>query len=114
MLSFHREMIRIHKEHQALRTGAVHILLGEEDILAYGRFTEKEQIVVILNNRDELSQITVPVWRAEVPVKGRMKRLMYTYQEGYTTEYEEYLVIDGELVVNMNARSALVLKTLEE
>ena len=114
MLSFHREMIRIHKEHQAFRTGAVHILLGEEDILAYGRFTEKEQIVVILNNRDELSQITVPVWRAEVPVKGRMKRLMYTYQEGYTTEYEEYLVIDGELVVNMNARSALVLKTLEE
>ena len=69
---------------------------------------------MILNNRDELSQITVPVWRAEVPVKGRMKRLMYTYQEGYTTEYEEYLVIDGELVVNMNARSALVLKTLEE
>lgn len=114
MLSFHREMIRIHKEHQALRTGAVHILLGEEDILAYGRFTGEEQIVVILNNRDELSQITVPVWRAEVPMKGKMKRLIYTYQEGYTAEYEEYLVIDGELVVNMNAHSALVLKTLEE
>ncbi len=113
MLSFHKEMIRIHKGYQALRIGAVYILLGEEDILAYGRFNADEQIVVILNNRDDLTQITVPVWQAEVPAKGKMKRLIYTYEGGYTTEYEEYLVIDGELVVNMNPHSALVLETLE-
>lgn len=114
MLSFHKDMIRIHKEHRALRIGAVHILLGEEDVLAYGRFTQQEQIIVVLNNRDDLSQITVPVWQAEVPMKAKLKRLIYTYEGGYTTEHEEYLVIDGELVVNMNAHSALVLQTMEE
>ena len=114
MLGFHKEMIRIHKEHEALRTGAVVILHCEKNILAYGRFTEEEQIIVILNNRSELAEVTVPVWKAEVPVKTNMRRLMYSYKDGYTTEYEKYLIRDGELVVNMGAYSALVVETIDE
>lgn len=114
MLGFHKEMIHIHKEHEALRTGAVVMLHCEKNILAYGRFTEEEQIIVILNNRSELAEVTVPVWKAEVPVKTNMRRLMYSYKDGYTTEYEKYLVRDGELVVNMGAYSALVVETIDE
>lgn len=114
MLGFHKEMIRIHKEHEALRTGAVVMLHCEKNILAYGRFTEEEQIIVILNNRSELAEVTVPVWKAEVPVKTNMRRLMYSYKDGYTTEYEKYLIRDGELVVNMGAYSALVVETIDE
>lgn len=114
MLGFHKEMIRIHKEHEALRAGAVVMLHCEKNILAYGRFTEEEQIIVILNNRSELAEVTVPVWKAEVPVKTNMRRLMYSYKDGYTTEYEKYLIRDGELVVNMGAYSALVVETIDE
>ena len=114
MLGFHKEMIRIHKEHEALRTGAVVMLHCEKNILAYGRFTEEEQNIVILNNRSELAEVTVPVWKAEVPVKTNMRRLMYSYKDGYTTEYEKYLIRDGELVVNMGAYSALVVETIDE
>ena len=114
MLGFHKEMIRIHKEHEALRTGAVVMLHCEKNILAYGRFTEEEQIIVILNNRSELAEVTVPVWKVEVPVKTNMRRLMYSYKDGYTTEYEKYLIRDGELVVNMGAYSALVVETIDE
>lgn len=114
MLGFHKEMIRIHKEHEALRTGAVVMLHCEKNILAYGRFTEEEQIIVILNNRSELAEVTVPVWKAEVPMKTNMRRLMYSYKDGYTTEYEKYLIRDGELVVNMGAYSALVVETIDE
>lgn len=114
MLGFHKEMIRIHKEHEALRTGAVVMLHCEKNILAYGRFTEEEQIIVLLNNRSELAEVTVPVWKAEVPVKTNMRRLMYSYKDGYTTEYEKYLIRDGELVVNMGAYSALVVETIDE
>ena len=114
MLGFHKEMIRIHKEHEALRTGAVVMLHCEKNILAYGRFTEEEQIIVILNNRSELAEVTVPVWQAEVQMKTNMRRLMYSYKDGYTTEYEKYLIRDGELVVNMGAYSALVVETIDE
>ncbi len=70
LLGFHKEMIRIHKEHPALRTGSLNILAWKENIFSFARFNQEEQIVVIINNRSELAEVTVPVWRAEVPVKG--------------------------------------------
>lgn len=114
LLEFHRDIIKIHKEHRALRTGSIEMLAWSESIIAYGRFLGNDQIIVIINNRSELTEVTVPVWRAEVPVKCRMKRLLYSYAQGYTTEKEEYLVVDGEVVVNMGAHSALVLKTMND
>ena len=109
LLNFHKEMIRIHKEHPALRTGSLNILNWDENVLAYGRFLGEDRIVAIINNRSELTEVTVPVWRVEVPIKCRMKRLIYSYSDGYTIEDEEYLVDDGEVVVNMGAHSALIL-----
>ncbi len=117
LIAFHKDMIRIHKEHPALRTGSLNILNGsirvpngdEHNILAYGRFQGGDRIVVIVNNRSELAEVTVPVWLSEVPMKCRMKKLIYSYEEGYSVDYEEYLVEDGEVVVNMGAYSALVL-----
>ena len=114
LLNFHKEMIRIHKEQEILRTGSIKMLTWENNVLAYGRFQDDEQIVVILNNSKELKEITVPVWLAEVPQNTRMYRLMYTYEEGFTTEYDEYIVQDGEVVVNMGRHSVLILKTLKE
>lgn len=109
LLNFHKEMIRIHKEHPALRTGSINILSWDENVLAYGRFLGEDRIVAIINNRSELTEVTVPVWRVEVPIKCRMKRLIYSYSDGYTIEDEEYLVDEGEVVVNMGAHSALIL-----
>lgn len=114
LLDFHKEMIRIHKEQEILRTGSIKMLTWANNVLAYGRFQDDEQIVVILNNSKELKEITVPVWLAEVPQNTRMCRLMYTYEEGFTTEYDEYIVQDGEVVVNMGRHSVLILKTLKE
>lgn len=109
LIAFHREMIRIHKEHPALRTGSLNMLYWDENILAYGRFLEEDKVIVIINNRSELAQVTVPVWQAEIPMKCRMKKLMYSYLDGYSTTYDEFLVEDGEVVANMGAHSALVL-----
>ena len=109
LIAFHKEAIRIHKEHPALRTGSLKILGGEENILSYARFKDHDRIVVVINNRSERTEVKVPVWEAEIPSKCRMKRLLYSYKDGYATEYEEYLVEDGEVVANMGPHSALVL-----
>ena len=63
----------------------------------------------VINNRSERAEVKIPVWEAEIPAKCRMKRLLYSYKDGYTTEYEEYLVEGGEVVANMGPHSALVL-----
>ena len=109
LIAFHKEAIRIHKEHPSLKTGSLKILGGEENILSYARFKGHDRIIVVINNRSERAEVKVPVWEAEIPIKCRMKRLLYSYKDGYTTEYEEYLVEDGEVVANMGPHSVLVL-----
>ena len=69
--------------------------------------------MVVLNNSKELKEVTVPVWLSGVAKEGRMKRLIYTYEEGYTTVYDEYIVEKGEIVINMGRHSAVVLKPLK-
>ncbi len=114
LMDFHREMIRIHKTEHPLRTGSLRMLYWENDVLAYGRFLDDEQVVVILNNSDSLREVTVPVWLAEVPMTGRMSRLMYSYEDGFTTKRDEYIIHYGEIVVNMGRHSVLVAKTKKE
>lgn len=111
MLAFHKEMIRIHKTEKPLKKGSIRMLYAANNVLAYGRFEGDEQIVVVLNNAKELKEVTVPVWLAEVPMKGRMERLIYTYEDGYTVEPDGYLVENGEIVLNMGQHSAVVMRS---
>ncbi len=109
LLQFHKDMIRIHKEESVLRCGSLKMLFWDENVLAYSRFTQEQQIVVIINNSKKLKEITVPVWMAELPMKGKMDRLLYTYEQGYTMEPDYVLIDQGEVVLNMGRHSAIVL-----
>lgn len=114
LVEFHKEMIRIHKREKPLRTGSLKMLSWSSNVLAYARFQEGEQIIVVLNNSKELKEVTIPVWQAEVPMKGKMERLMYSWKKSYTTERDIYLVEDGETVVNMGKHSVLIMKPVRE
>jgi len=114
LVEFHKEMIRIHKREKPLRTGSLKMLSWSSNVLAYARFQEGEQIIVVLNNSKELKEVTIPVWQAEVPMKGKMERLMYSWEKSYTTERDIYLVEDGETVINMGKHSVLIMKPVRE
>ena len=114
LVEFHKEMIRIHKREKLLRTGSLKMLSWSSNVLAYARFQEGEQIIVVFNNSKELKEVTIPVWQAEVPMKGKMERLMYSWEKSYTTERDIYLVEDGETVVNMGKHSVLIMKPVRE
>ena len=113
LLAFHKEMIRIHKTEKPLRKGSIKLLAAGKNLLAYGRFEKDEQLVIIVNNSSILKEVTVPVWLTGMEMSGRMKRLIYTYEQGYTTAYDEYIVEDGEIMLNMGAYSAIVLKPID-
>lgn len=112
LIAFHKEMIRIHKKNKALRFGSLCMLSWGEGVLTYGRFTDEVRIAVLINSSGERQEITCPVWKAEVMEGSSMRRLIYSYDSGYTTEHEEYLVKNGEVVANMGPYSALVLKSI--
>ncbi|MFI3171829.1 MAG: glycoside hydrolase family 13 protein [Eubacteriales bacterium] len=114
LIAFHKEMIWLRRKHEVLKHGSISMLTWEKDMISYGRFTKDEQAVVVINNQPELKQYVIPVWRIGIPMNCKLKRLMYTYQDGYISSYEEYYVQEGNLYINMGGNSALVLKTIEE
>jgi glycosidase len=114
LLQFHKELIRIHKTEKALRTGSLRMLYWEKHILSFCRFQDECQIVVVINNSKNLREVTVPVWIGETPLAGRMERLIYSYESGYTMEPDDYLIVDGEIVLNIGANSAVIMRVKKE
>ena len=110
LLAFYREMIRIHRKNPALRKGSIRMLYSYNNIISYGRFWGNDQIVVIVNMSDELREVRIPVWQAEVKENTSMARVMYSYEGGYVGEFEEYVVKEGCITLMMGKHSSIVLK----
>ena len=66
-------------------------------------------MVIIVNNGHQ-KEVSIPVWKAEVPVDSTMERVLYTYEEGYSTELVEYQVNEGKLDLLMDKNSAIILR----
>lgn len=110
LIAYHREMIRIHKSHQELRTGSVKSLDCAYNFISYGRFDRQGAVVVIVNNREENLEQQISVWELGIPMEAELTRIMLSTAEGFTTEEEPVKVWQGEICVEMPATSAMILK----
>ena len=114
LIQFHREMIRIHKENEELKTGSLKYVDGDYNIIAYSRFNLKERCIVIVNNNDHDIMKEFTTWDSGVPRECVIQRLIETSDEGYTTEPCEYFVVSGKVRVQLPKFSAVVLKHKDE
>ncbi|MCD8216890.1 MAG: glycoside hydrolase family 13 protein [Clostridiales bacterium] len=110
LIRFHRDMIRIHRENPALRTGSVKFLNGTKNVLCYGRFNRQQQFVIIVNNDSFPNTIDLPVDTANVPQECVLQQVMYTTGDGYSVAPVEYNVISGHIKITLPKFSAVVLK----
>ncbi|MCD8152274.1 MAG: glycoside hydrolase family 13 protein [Clostridiales bacterium] len=110
LIRFHRDMIRIHRKNEALRTGSVKFLNGTKNMLCYGRFNREQQFVVVINNDSFPNTIDLPVDIANVPKECTMQQVMYTTEEGYSAVPVEYNVVSGHIKITLPKFSAVVLK----
>lgn len=110
MITFHKEMIKLHKQNQELINGSLIKLYAQPFVIGYGRFTSREQTIVIVNNSDCIRDVTVNVWRAGVPADTRMERIMVTTNEGFNTDIVQIPVVKGKVEVSLLPQSAIVLK----
>ena len=86
LIAYHKEMIKIHKENRELITGSLRFLANDYQQLSYGRFTEKEKMVVTLNNTSETKMVELTVWELGIPRTRTVKfrQLMVTGDFGYS------------------------------
>ena len=110
LIRFHKEMIRIRKENRELKTGSGKMMMMDYNVLAYGRFTVREQCIIIINNNEYEKKIEMKVWDIGVPREAAAERLMLTDETGFHTRSEEYRVTNGRLEVTLPKTSAIVLK----
>ena len=108
LIDFHRDVIFMHKAHEALRTGSFMFLSAGRNYVTYSRFTDLEKIVVVINCGGEELSLSVPVWKAQVPFVGQMDQIMVTGEVGYSIMQIKHPVERGMLSVSLKPYSGVV------
>ena len=111
LLDFYKKMIAIHKKYRILRTGSLKFLWNDYQGLCYGRFSHIEQMIVILNNRDEGREVTIKVWPVGISrmEEVRMTRLIRSCQDGYTDQTKEIIARAGMVNLYLPPKSVTLL-----
>lgn len=112
LIQYHKELIRIHKEHQVLRTGSLLFLFGEYQCISYGRFDDNEHIVVAINISQDTRHMEIPVWRLGVTQPTRMARVILTDAGGFSIETKVYQVQSGKLILDCPPETAVLVKDI--
>lgn len=110
MISFHKDIIRLRRENDELRTGSLKQIDADYNYLAYARFHRKGQCVILINNHDQEITKEVTVWEAGTLKEGTMVTLIQTTPEGYSMEKTEYPVHMGRIQITLPAFSGTILK----
>ena len=110
LIRYHKDLIRIHKEEEALMKGSLILLKSEQNVISYGRFTEDERMVVVVNADFQPVDVALSLLEAEVSEQEVMERILLTDSEGYTLESEIYQPRNGILRFQIPANGGLLLK----
>ena len=110
LLDFHKDMIAIHKSSEALRTGSIKFLHGEQNLLCYGRFNRKEQYVVMINNDQYSHTVDLDVWPLGIPDDAALKQVMYVTEHAHSTSPVKYQMENGVLNISLPKSSSVVLR----
>ncbi len=108
MLDFHRAVISMHKEYEALRSGSLLSLHGSHGVLAHARFTPDQKIIVIFNNNDEEKDLAINVWQSGIRNGQQLTRVFLTDKEGYRIDRETITVQSGMISLKMGPLSSAV------
>ena len=110
LIRYHKDLIRIHKEEEALMKGSLLLLKSEKNVISYARFTEDERMVVVVNADFQPVDVALSLLEAEVSEQEVMERILLTDSEGYTLESEICQPRNGILRLQIPANGGLLLK----
>ena len=112
LIQFHKDVIKMHKENEVLRTGSYKQLCSEHNVIAYGRFNMNDAVVVVVNNGEDETRVKIPVWETGLGMDEDVEQIMVTFDGGYTIDRQGYRLKDGKLDIGLRKTSAVVLRKL--
>ena len=111
LINVHKELIKIHKSYDALKTGSIIFLGGGPMYLSYGRFDEKDKIIVAVNNHFDSLSMDINVWELGIEDTDTLVRLIQTTENGCDLSTEFYHSKNGVLHLTLPAISGVIIKT---
>lgn len=109
LIAFHKDIIRLRREHPELRTGSMKYIDSDYNFLAYGRFTRENQSVILINNNDCEIEKEVNIWEVGTSKNGKVKVLLQTAGGSYVMGGMEYALQVGKIVIKLPGTSATIL-----
>lgn len=110
MIQFHKDIIRLRRENDELRIGSLKYMDTDYNLLVYGRFHERGQCVILINNNNYPVTRDVCAWEAGTPKRGKMRTLLQTSSIGYLVDGREYDMNVGKITIELPPTSATILK----
>ncbi|MBQ7464255.1 MAG: glycoside hydrolase family 13 protein [Lachnospiraceae bacterium] len=110
LIDYHRALIRIHRECPELREGSLKKLLTDYALISYARFTREYSSIIIVNNNNTSKEMEISVWETGLPLHGKLRRLILTYEDSFTTEPFTYEVKHGYLHIYIQPKSAMIVR----
>lgn len=112
LISYHKELIALHKTYKVLRTGSIKFLAGSNGVISYGRFDRRDKFIVAVNNNSMEVTLHLNGWEIGVEDSDTMVSLIQTTKEGYSTDAKLDFTNGGVLELKLPANSAVLLKNL--
>lgn len=113
LIQFHKELIRIHKDYDAIKTGSLLFLYGQQNVISYGRFDQKDKIIVAINNGEQEVTVHLPVWEIGIGEHEMLVRLIITNQSGHSIEAIRYSAEGRKLTLTLPPVSGMVIKNMK-
>ncbi|WMJ90548.1 glycoside hydrolase family 13 protein [Anaerocolumna sp. MB42-C2] len=112
LIDFHKEIISIHKDYEALRTGSILFLEGALGFISYGRFNRVDKFIVAVNNNNyEITEV-INTWKIGISDEDTLCRLLLTTEEGYYREAVVFHTENGILKITMPPVSSVIIKNI--
>ena len=92
--------------------GSLKYLQGAYKVICYGRFTDHEKMIVLINSGFDEAKVKVSVWEVGVTEEENMQQIVMSNEESYSLEPKIYPVSGGVLEITLPKISALLLKAV--
>jgi alpha-glucosidase len=111
LIEFHKQIIHIRKQYPILSDGSLKFLWNDYNGLCYGRFSCEDQMIILINNREEEREVEVNVWPTGISrlEESVLTRVMLSDRNGFTTKPEYVRAKAGVMRILVPALSATVL-----
>ena len=114
LIQYHRDIIAIHKTETALMRGSLKYLHGGFKVICYGRFTDTEKMIVLINAGFDEVRVKISVWEVGVTDNEDMVEVIMSNEEGYTMEKKVHPVTSGVLDITLPRVSSILLKSIKK